>query len=861
MKLLVIDGNSIINRAFYGIRLLTNKAGVPTNAVLGFLRIYKKLCDLCTPDAAAAAFDLSEPTFRHKQYDAYKAGRRKMPDELAEQLPILKELLQDLGIRVLETPGFEADDILGTLSAACEKSGNDCFLATGDRDALQLVNDHTTVLLASNKETKVYTPQTLFDEYGVTPKEMIEIKALQGDASDNIPGVAGIGQKTALSLIQNYHSIDYIFSHLDTLDVKPGVRTKLQGGEESARMSKHIGTIVTDAPVDTNIETYRLGGGDKKAAAAKFRELELYSLIDTFDLGGEAPPAEETPETPVKTIQFTECTDTNGLLNKLQNAGKAWFLPIKANGSVCGFYFVTDESVTRLQSGAAGFDAFCRAFSESGIEKYTYDLKATQHLAIALGCEVQNVRADLMLSAYVLRPTDGGSTLPRLAGEYGVPAPKCENAPEDAGDALEDALLLKPLIEKTQAALDDKEQALLQDVELPLVRVLAEMESEGFAADRAGIEAFSQMLSTRIDELTEEIYAYIGETFNINSPKQLGVALFEKLGLPCPKKTKSGYSTNAEVLEKLQDTHPVISLILEYRKLTKLKSTYCDGLLKVIDNTGRIHTSFNQAETRTGRISSLEPNLQNIPIRTELGREMRKFFTAKDGCVLVDADYSQIELRVLAALADDKAMIDAFNSGADIHTTTASQVFGLPENMVTPQMRSRAKAVNFGIVYGIGAFSLAGDIHVSVKEAKQYIDGYLNHYKGVDAYMKKSIETAKEKGYSETLFGRKRYLPELNSKNHMMRAFGERVARNMPIQGTAADIIKIAMIRVRDRMKAEGYKARLILQVHDELIVEAPKAEAEAVRTLVQEEMESACALSVKLVADAKIGKTWYDAH
>ena len=411
MKLLVIDGNSIINRAFYGIRLLTNKAGVPTNAVLGFLRIYKKLCDLCTPDAAAAAFDLSEPTFRHKQYDAYKAGRRKMPDELAEQLPILKELLQDLGIRVLETPGFEADDILGTLSAACEKSGNDCFLATGDRDALQLVNDHTTVLLASNKETKVYTPQTLFDEYGVTPKEMIEIKALQGDASDNIPGVAGIGQKTALSLIQNYHSIDYIFSHLDTLDVKPGVRTKLQGGEESARMSKHIGTIVTDAPVDTNIETYRLGGGDKKAAAAKFRELELYSLIDTFNLGGEAPPAEETPETPVKTMQFTECTDTNELLNRLQNAGKAWFLPIKANGSVCGFYFVTDESVTRLQSGAAGFDAFCRAFSESGIEKYTYDLKATQHLAIALGCEVQNVRADLMLSAYVLRPTDGGSTL------------------------------------------------------------------------------------------------------------------------------------------------------------------------------------------------------------------------------------------------------------------------------------------------------------------------------------------------------------------------------------------------------------------------------------------------------------------
>lgn len=862
MKLLVIDGNSIINRAFYGIRMLTNKAGVPTNAVLGFLRIYKKLCDLCTPDAAAAAFDLSEPTFRHKQYDAYKAGRHKMPDELAEQLPILKETLQLLGIQTLETPGFEADDILGTLAAACEKSGNDCFLATGDRDALQLVSEHTTVLLASNKETKVYTPQTLFDEYGVTPKEMIEIKALQGDSSDNIPGVAGIGQKTALSLIQNYHSIDYIFSHLDTLDVKPGVRTKLQNGEASARMSKELGTIVTNAPISTDVDSCTLGGGNKKAAAAKFRELELYSLIDAFGLGGEAPEAEDTPEQPLQTVQFTECTEPNSLLKEVQAAGEAYFLPVTDASGVCAFYFCTDSQITRLQSDVPGFEVFCRAFFESNVKKYTYDLKSTQHLAIRLGCEIQNVCADLMLSAYVLRPTDGGSKIPRLAGEYGVHAVQCENAPADGGEALEDALLLKPLIDKTEEEIgQNKERALLDDIELPLVRVLAEMEAEGFAADRAGIETFSQMLSTRIDELTQQIYTYIGETFNINSPKQLGVALFEKLGLPCPKKTKSGYSTNAEVLEKLQNTHPVIALILEYRKLTKLKSTYCDGLLKVIDETGRIHTSFNQVETRTGRISSLEPNLQNIPIRTELGREMRKFFTAKKGCVLVDADYSQIELRVLAALANDTAMIDAFNSGADIHTITASQVFGLPENMITPQMRSRAKAVNFGIVYGIGAFSLAGDIHVSVKEAKQYIEGYLSHYKGVDAYMQESIATAKEKGYSETLFGRKRYLPELNAKSHMMRAFGERVARNMPIQGTAADIIKIAMIRVRDRMKNEGYKARLILQVHDELIVEAPEEEAENVRKLVKEEMEGACDLRVKLVADAKIGQTWYDAH
>lgn len=861
MKILVIDGNSIINRAFYGIRMLTNKDGVPTNAIYGFLKIYKKLLDMCGADCAAVAFDLSEPTFRHKKYAEYKAGRHKMPDELHEQMPILKNILNLMGIKTLEVAGFEADDILGTFAHVCDGTENHCYIATGDRDSLQLVSENATVLLASNKETKVYTPKSLFDEYGVSPKEMIEIKALQGDSSDNIPGVAGVGQKTASSLIQNYHSIDYIYENIDSLEIKEGVRTKLKNGKESAYLSHELGTIVTNAPIETDLNNYRLTQTGSQQAVEEFKRLELYSLIDTFDLKSNAEETKAEDKQEEKVTEFIECENTQELFEKLKKEQSAYFLANEFENEITDIYFEIGSQVFAVRRENKEFDSFCKKFFESDIKKYTYNTKTLHHLAINLDCEIKNICCDIMLSAYILKPSENNYTIERLALEYGVGLPKTTEDMGTQKTAIE-TTAVKNLAEKMQTLIEkNNETKLLDEIEIPLARVLAEMEHEGFATDKKGIENFSEKLQVRIAELTDEIYNSVGYEFNINSPKQLGVALFEELGLPVIKKTKSGYSTNAEVLEKLENAHPVIPLITEYRQLTKLKSTYCDGLLKVIGKDGRIHTSFNQVETRTGRISSLEPNLQNIPIRTELGREMRKFFTAKDGCMLVDADYSQIELRVLAALADDKNMIDAFNSGQDIHTTTASQVFGMPVNMVTPQMRSSAKAVNFGIVYGIGAFSLSNDIHVSVKEAKSYIDGYLNHYQGVKKYMEDVIALAKDKGYSETIFGRKRYLPELNAKNRMLKAFGERVARNMPIQGTAADIIKIAMIKVSDRIKKENLKSHLILQVHDELIVEAPECEAEIVKKLVTEEMENACNLSVKLTADAKIGKTWYDAH
>lgn len=863
MKILVIDGNSIINRAFYGIRMLTNKDGIPTNAVYGFLKIYKKLLDMCAADCVAVAFDLSEPTFRHKKYAEYKAGRHKMPDELHEQMPILKNILHLMGIKTLEVSGFEADDILGTFAKNCEDTDNHCYIATGDRDSLQLVSENATVLLASNKETKVYTPKSLFDEYGVTPKEMIEIKALQGDSSDNIPGVAGVGQKTASSLIQNYHSIDYIYENIDSLEIKEGVRTKLKNGKESAYLSHELGTIVTNAPINTDLNNYKLTQTGSQKAVEEFKRLELYSLIDTFGLKNNADLEKSEDESVhnEKVTEFFECENTQELFEKLEKEQSAYFIANEFENEITDIYFEIKNQVFAVRRENKEFDSFCKKFFESEIKKYTYNTKTLHHLAINLGCEIKNICFDIMLGAYILKPSENNYTIERLALEYGVSLPKITDDMGTKKTEIE-ATAIKELSDKMQILIKkNNEEKLLGEIEIPLARVLAEMEHEGFAADKEGIENFSEKLQIRIAELTDEIYNNVGYEFNINSPKQLGVALFEELGLPVIKKTKSGYSTNAEVLEKLENAHPVIPLITEYRQLTKLKSTYCDGLLKVIGKDGRIHTSFNQVETRTGRISSLEPNLQNIPIRTELGREMRKFFTAKDGCMLVDADYSQIELRVLAALADDKNMIDAFNSNQDIHTITASQVFNMPVNMVTPQMRSSAKAVNFGIVYGIGAFSLSNDIHVSVKEAKNYIDGYLNHYQGVKKYMDDIITLAKDKGYSETLFGRKRYLPELNAKNHMLKAFGERVARNMPIQGTAADIIKIAMIRVSDRIKKEKLKSRLILQVHDELIVEAPNSEAEIVKKLVTEEMENACNLSVKLTADANIGKTWYDAH
>lgn len=862
MTLLVLDGNSIINRAFYGIKLLTTKQGDYTNAVYGFLNMMLRFEEICKPDAIAVAFDLHAPTFRHKMYDDYKAGRHAMPDELRAQMPVVKNILKLLGIKVLECEGWEADDILGTLAKACREKGDTCFLATGDRDSLQLAHDGVKVLLARTKSTDIMDEKAIFDAYGVEPHDLIQVKALQGDSSDNIPGVKGIGEKTALDLISRFKTLDYIYENIDDIDVKPGVRAKLKADKDNAYLSLKLGEIVTDAPVSTDINDYVISGGDKNAAAAEFVRLELFSLIDKFNLN--ANDAMLTPDEPAQSrvIERLTCVDADYLLEKIGD-NDAYVYPVIIDNAISDLYFAFDDTVIVMPSETPEYKYFVRNFfANKNCKKYTYNSKYLHRLAATLGVECENVCGDLMLSAYLLKPSDNNYSVSHLGLEYSVATPEYKNALGSTDENVTSAAMLKPLFEKTNELLFEADQVhLLTDIELPLARVLAKMEVVGFSVDRVGIEAFSSKLSTRIDELTSLIYEAVGHEFNINSPKQLGIALFEDLGLPCKKKTKSGYSTNAEVLDSLRDENPVIDLILEYRTLTKLKSTYCDGLLKAIDDDGRIHTSFNQVETRTGRISSLEPNLQNIPIRTELGREMRRFFVASDGNTLVDADYSQIELRVLSDLANDENMINAFNSGADIHTITASQVFNLPVEMVTKQMRSSAKAVNFGIVYGIGAFSLAKDIGVTRKQAQEYIDNYLNTYNGVREYMSNVIELARDRGYSETLFKRRRYLPELNASNFMVRSGGERIARNMPIQGTAADIIKIAMIKVDKRITEEKLDARLILQVHDELIVEVSEKDADRALKLVCEEMENACSMKVRLKADGNIGKTWYDAH
>lgn len=851
----MLDGNSIINRAFYGIKLLSTKSGIYTNAVYGFLNILLKLKEISQPDAIGVAFDVHAPTFRHKKYDEYKAGRHAMPDELRMQMPILKDILKSLGIKTVECEGWEADDILGTLAQACRSVGNECFIATGDRDSLQLAHGGVKVLLAHTKAgrpvTDIYDENTVMEEYGVTPAELIQVKALQGDSSDNIPGVAGVGAKTALDLIQRFHNIDYIYENLDEIDIKKGVREKLARDKDKAYLSLDLGTIRTNAPVDADINSYI--PGDNSGAAMLLAKYELYSLIDKFGLNAQqaVEPVRQEEKT---AVTVKEMEDPAGF----SFGEELYFTFDIENNEISRMYFANGDTVITVSASDAGFEDFVKRLFESDARKYSYNTKYLHRLAATLGTDCKNVCGDLMLSAYLLRPSDSNYDIDHLCLEYGIALP-------DGGEESQNAVyaaVLKRLFEKTDVLLKEANQTdLLNNIELPLARVLAKMETAGFAVDKKGIEDFGNRLGGRIDELIAQIYSEAGREFNVNSPKQLGTVLFEEMQIPCKKKTKSGYSTKAEVLEELAPEYPIVKLILEYRSLAKLKSTYCDGLLKVIQADGRIHTSFNQVETRTGRISSLEPNLQNIPIRTELGREMRRFFVAENGSTLIDADYSQIELRVLAALANDENMINAFNNGEDIHKTTAAQVFNLPPEMVTPLLRSRAKAVNFGIVYGIGAFSLAKDIGVSVKEAKDYINGYLHHFSGVAEYMDKMIETAKDNGYAETLFHRRRYLPELASSNHMMRAFGERVARNMPIQGTAADIIKIAMIRVCESLEKENMKSRLILQVHDELIVESPADEAEKALQIVTREMENACELRVRLVADGKIGKTWYDSH
>lgn len=855
MKLLALDGNSILNRAFYGIKLLTTKDGSKfTNGIYGFLNILLRLKEEVSPDAVAIAFDVKAPTFRHEMYSGYKANRKGMPPELAQQMPPLKELLAAMGYKILEAPGWEADDILGTLAANC---GNDdfCYIATGDRDSLQLVRDNVNVLLASTKmgrpQSVCYDRDKIKEEYLVTPEQMIDIKALMGDSSDCIPGVAGIGQKTAQDLISRFGSIDEIYANLDTIDIKKGVHDKLEADKDMAYLSRELGTIKTNAPIDAEYAGYVPADPDAFRVTSILADLEMYKMIERLDLRAPEKPAEEKAET-VNTSCY-EQEDLKLLYNLLRKAGEAYFT---FESGI--FLFKTDNGVALVNPENCGYAEFCSDFLfNKEIKKYTYNSKQLYAFFYDYreDIEINNICGDAMLSAYLINPSSGAYDLKRIIAEYAN-----AELPEEENEAAFYAAYLPSAFEKMNALIEEHNQKrLLDEIELPLARVLASMEREGFLVDAEGIENFGVDLQGRIETLVADIYESVGYEFNLNSPKQLGEALFVKMGLPAKKKTKSGYSTNAEVLEGLAADYPVVAKILEYRTLAKLKSTYCDGLLKVIGEDGRIHSSLNQTETRTGRISSTEPNLQNIPVRSELGREMRKFFKAKDGCVLIDADYSQIELRVLAHMANDKNMINAFNDGDDIHAITASQVFNMPLMMVTPLMRSRAKAVNFGIVYGIGAFSLAKDIGVTRAEADSYIKGYLAHFSGVREYMKSVVENAKEKGYVETVFARRRYLPELTSSNAMMRAFGERVALNMPIQGTAADIIKIAMIRVWETLKNQCLKAKLIMQVHDELIVEAPESEAKIVAGIVKKEMENAVKMRVAMQADVGIGKTWYE--
>lgn len=810
MKLLVIDGNSIINRAFYGIKLLTTKDGRFTNGIYGFLSIFIKIKAEVEPDAVAVAFDLRAPTFRHKMYDGYKANRHGMPPELAEQMPVLKELLPLLGIKTLELEGYEADDILGTLSAACGPD-DECFLATGDRDSFQLIRDNVTVILPTTKMgktvTTLCTPEYLKEKYGVEPKQMIDIKALQGDSSDCIPGVAGVGEKTASDLIVRFGSIDNIYENLDDLDIKPGVKQKLAADKDNAYLSRALGTICLEVPIDTNLDNYVLSDGDKAAASRMLASLEMFKMIDVLGL--------RTDEKIEETVEKSE--------------------------DVKPYYFTDDNKLYIFDTKDATYSEIEDKLSDAGIKKFVSDSKSLYAFGLKRGYTVPRVEFDTSLAAYILNPNANDYSAERLMEEYAA----------GTFDILVDKLLCQ---------IDGNNQADLLALEISLAEVLASMEQVGFYVDKQGLIEYGEIIGRKVDEITRKIYDECGFEFNLNSPKQLGEALFEKLGIPAKKKTKNGYSTSADVLEELAADYPVVADILEYRTVQKLKSTYCDGLVACIAEDGRIHSTLNQKETRTGRISSTEPNLQNIPVRKPLGSELRKFFVAEEGYTLIDADYSQIELRVLAHMANDANMINAFKSGEDIHRVTASQVFGVPFSDVTSTMRSRAKAVNFGIVYGIGAFSLAKDIGVTRAEASQYIEGYLKNFSSVDNYMKNVIEEAKRDGYVKTLYERRRYLPELTSSNHMLRAFGERVARNMPIQGTAADIIKIAMIKVYNRLNLEGLDAKLIMQVHDELLIEAREDQAEAVCAIVKEEMENACALSVELLSDAHIGKTWYEA-
>ena len=842
MKLLILDGNSVINRAYFGVKPLTTREGLYTHAIYGFLNILERMEKEEQPEAICVAFDLHGPTFRHLKYDGYKATRHGMPEELAQQMPIMKEILRAMNIPIYECPGWEADDVIGTVGRICSENDWECVIVTGDRDSLQLIDQNVHVKLVISKPgqttAELYTVEKFREEYGFEPKTLIDLKALMGDSSDNIPGVAGVGPKTAKELLYKFGSLDGVYENIDDSSIRPKLREKLVQDKDMAYLSYDLATIRPEAPIDFVPRDAIIQPYNRPELYNLFQKLEFVRLIDKYGLRGAAA------EAPKKEIK------------KTASLPKADAMPQNVN--CCAVYLAEDGSI-----GFAWEDGVCalapmevqmQPIDLSGKELILHDSKTAMHRLDELGIHVGDCIFDTALAAYDLNPSQSDYPVAKLATNF--LGTSVED--QDAAACAEAVWNLRDIL--TEELKKDGMISLYKDIELPLCTVLYRMEKRGISIDRAQLEQFGDMLSQRIAACEEIIFSYSDEKFNINSTKQLGELLFEKLGLPPVKKTKTGYSTNADVLEKLKDKHPIIPAIMDYRMLTKLKSTYADGLIKEIQEDGRIRTTFQNLVTATGRLSSTEPNLQNIPVRTDLGAEIRKMFVPKPGCVLVDADYSQIELRVLAHIAGDETMQEAFRSGTDIHTATASQVFGVPMENVTPLQRRHAKAVNFGIVYGISEFSLAEDIGVSRYEAKAYIDNYLNNYKGVRTYMKKVVEDARSIGYTETLYGRRRYIPELKSSNFNVRSGAERIALNTPIQGTAADIIKLAMIRVEHALQEHYPEAELLLQVHDELIVECPEPIAEQVAQLVSREMQNVAQLSVPLTAEAKFGKSWYEA-
>ena len=856
MRLLVIDGNSIANRAFFGIKLLTTKDGRYTNAIFGFLNIMLSLLKESQPDEVAVAFDLKAPTFRNKMYEGYKATRHGMPDELAQQMPVLKEILTDLGYRIVTAEGWEADDILGTLAAACAARQDDCFLATGDRDSLQLVSDTTTVLLATTalgrSKTVTMDVDAIREKYGIEPKQLIEVKSLMGDASDNIPGVRGIGEKTALSLVQNFGSLEGVYEHIDDKRIKPKQREHLLECRELAQLSHTLGTIRTDAPIDTAEGAYAIGEGNKPKAVRMLQELEIHSLIQRFGLGGIAPAnlEEETANLPEAEIAPLPLTPAGHYLvaSRPPVMGKQGVHNVVLQPE--SWYAVQGTTVYPLEDAE-----LVRLLDDPDVTLDVFNSAPLYAKAMAAGGWGSSIVWDGKLAAYLLDASASKYQVGELVPSYKAAAAfTCTDYP-DAGRLAD--LFAKMKAEITACG----EDPLYNEIEFPLAQVLADMTRIGMLVDRDGIDQFGVKLRSELEQVLTRIHMETGSaSFNPNSTKQLGEMLFVTMGLPHGKKTQRGWSTDAETLEALRD-YPLVEDILQYRAYQKLNSTYVEGLLKVIGEDGRIHTTFNQTEARTGRLSSDNPNLQNIPIRTELGSQLRAYFIAKPGCVLVDADYSQIELRILAHVTGDEHMQQAFRSGQDIHRSTAARIYGIPQGEVTPRVRSGAKAINFGIMYGKGAYSLSKDIGVTVKEADAFLKNYLAAFPSVSSYMDKTIADARANGYVSTLFGRRRALPELNSNSHNIRASGERMARNTPIQGTAADVIKLAMVRVWKRLRDEKMESRLILTVHDELIVEAPEAEAEKAAQILREEMEGCVHYAVPLSTDVHTGKNWLEAH